>query len=187
MHYKSINDQLGNVDIYLLDQILKGHFEGRKRILDAGCGEGRNLKYFIDNDYEVYGNDIEPMALKMAQMTYRQVPADRFVQCSIENLQFESGYFDAIICAAVIHFANNQDHFEKMIQELHRCLKKEGFLFIRMATDVGIKHDQTFPFVLDEKNIERTFLNNGFRFLEPWKSVVVEGKRSMGVFSVLKN
>ena len=37
--------QFGDVDIYLFDQLLRGRFDARRRILDAGCGGGRNLPY----------------------------------------------------------------------------------------------------------------------------------------------
>ena len=66
MHHKELNKLVGNVDIYLLDHILKGTFEGKIKLLDAGCGEGRNLKYFINNGFDIYGVDSNPMAIKMA-------------------------------------------------------------------------------------------------------------------------
>jgi hypothetical protein len=49
---KELNQLLGNIDIYLLDQILKARFEKHCKILDAGCGEGRNLIFFVRNEYQ---------------------------------------------------------------------------------------------------------------------------------------
>ena len=42
----------GEIDIYLFDQIARGRFDGRRRILDAGCGDGRNLVYFLRRGFE---------------------------------------------------------------------------------------------------------------------------------------
>lgn len=187
MHYKEVNLGMGNVDIYLLDQILKGRFEGRKRILDAGCGEGRNLKYFVDNGFDVYGNDLDSMALTMAKMIYKTIPSDHFVTSDIASLPYEESFFDVIICAAVLHFARNEEHFASMVAQLHRCLKKDGILFIRMATTAGLQDASEFPFTLDHDQIIPTFTTAGFEFLEPWKSVVVEDKRSMGMFVLSKS
>ena len=39
--------QFGDIDIYLFDQLLRGRFDGRTRVLDAGCGAGRNLPFFL--------------------------------------------------------------------------------------------------------------------------------------------
>jgi 2-polyprenyl-3-methyl-5-hydroxy-6-metoxy-1,4-benzoquinol methylase len=47
----------GDIDIYLFDQILKNQFSALMKILDAGCGEGHNLVYFLRNGFEVYGID----------------------------------------------------------------------------------------------------------------------------------
>ena len=55
----SINLQawFGGIDIYLFDQLLKGRFVPGMRILDAGCGSGRNLVYFLRSGYEVFAVD----------------------------------------------------------------------------------------------------------------------------------
>src|SRR5881392_1026383 len=49
--------QFGEIDIYLFDQLVRGRFDGRRRILDAGCGGGRNLPYFLARGFEVYAID----------------------------------------------------------------------------------------------------------------------------------
>ncbi|WP_255459102.1 class I SAM-dependent methyltransferase [Mucilaginibacter lacusdianchii] len=63
-----MNNQLqhifGNIDIYLFDQLLKGTYANSRKILDAGCGGGRNLVYFLQNGYEVYGVDPNPQAIE---------------------------------------------------------------------------------------------------------------------------
>lgn len=188
MHYQQLNKALGNVDIYLLDQILKGRFEGKLKLLDTGCGEGRNLHYFAENGYSVFGCDPNPMAIKMAQMTYKNVPRENFIVSAIEELILPEASFDAIICAAVLHFAKDESHFNKMLSNLSRLLKKDGVLFIRMATTAGVetKPNQGFSYVLPKENIDVVFANAGLQLLEPWKSVVVNDQRSMGVFTLSK-
>lgn len=41
------------MDIYLLDQIMKGRYDKEDIILDAGCGEGRNLRWFVEMDHDI--------------------------------------------------------------------------------------------------------------------------------------
>ena len=43
----SLQEQFGQIDIYLFDQLLRGRIPPGSRILDAGCGSGRNLVYFL--------------------------------------------------------------------------------------------------------------------------------------------
>ena len=42
-----LQEQFGNIDIYLFDQLLRGRIGPGMRVLDAGCGGGRNLVYLL--------------------------------------------------------------------------------------------------------------------------------------------
>ena len=53
-------EQFGQIDIYLFDQLLRGRIALGMRVLDAGCGAGRNLVYFLREGYEVFGVDLDP-------------------------------------------------------------------------------------------------------------------------------
>jgi SAM-dependent methyltransferase len=57
MKEDNLQELFGNIDIYLFDQLLKGRFFSGMRVLDAGCGTGRNLVYFLRNGYQVFGVD----------------------------------------------------------------------------------------------------------------------------------
>ncbi len=189
MDYKSLNQQIGNVDIYLLDQILKGRFDGRKRLLDAGCGEGRNLPYFINNGLEVHGVDTNPQAIKMLQMMYKD-HRDNFKVGSIEQLEYDDDYFGAIICTAVLHFASNKDHFMLMMEALARTLKPTGNLFIRMSCNVGLAtsdgSDQGFTYLLTKQDLQEALDAFNLHLVDPFKTVLVEDKRSMAVLMLEK-
>ena len=58
-----LQEQFGAIDIYLFDQLLKGTFDERPRILDVGCGGGRNLPYFLKHGFEVFAIDSDPAAV----------------------------------------------------------------------------------------------------------------------------
>ncbi|TRX58635.1 class I SAM-dependent methyltransferase [Fulvivirga sp. M361] len=184
MNYKALNQQVGNLDLYLLDQILKGRFEGFSKILDAGCGEGRNLPYFVNNGYEVYGIDLNPQAILMAMMSYRSVPKDNWAAGNLSELPWPDQYFDAVICSAVLHFAESHEHFHTMMKELARVIARGGLLFIRAATQVGLSAEDPeskFTYLMEPEqlfNIDKLY---PFNFLELPKSVVVNDQRSMGV------
>ena len=53
----------GLIDIYLFDQLLKGRILPGSRVLDAGCGLGRNLIYLPREGYEVFCTDVDPDAI----------------------------------------------------------------------------------------------------------------------------
>lgn len=189
MHYSELNQVVGNIDIYLLDQILKGRFEGKNRILDAGCGEGRNMPYFIKNGYDVYGIDNNPLAIKMLHMMHKTIPKDHFLKGTLEMLPWKDNFFDAIICSAVLHFAPNRETFFTMVGELARVLNHQGLLFIRMASTVGIAEpkDDSFNFLLSPEDVDALQSRFDLNKVEPFKTVLVNGERSMATLVLSKS
>lgn len=196
MQYRELNRLLGNLDIYLLDAILKGHFEPEMKILDAGCGEGRNLFYFIRNGFSVSGIDSNASAIQMLQFTARSLnaafnPSD-FVTGKLEELPWQKDAFDSIICSAVLHFAESQQHFFQMTDELIRVLKPGGILFIRMASDLAFDvkpekadefryhlPDGSIRFLLTKNLLAELFKRYPLHFIEPLKTVNVADQRCM--------
>lgn len=189
MHYSELNKAVGNIDIYLLDQILKGRFEGKNRVLDAGCGEGRNMTYFLNNGYDVYGIDSNPLAVKMLHMMHKTMPKDNFLEGKVEKLPWKDNFFDSIICSAVLHFAPDRDTFYTMVNELARVLNQHGVLFIRMASTIGLEKtdDDTFSYLLTPEDIDRLINSSAFAKIEPVKTVVVEDQRSMATLVLSKS
>lgn len=142
MHEKLL-EIYGNIDIYLFDQLLKGTYDGCKSILDAGCGKGRNLVYFLKNGFDVYGVDQDPGAVEATKSlaTSLNAPAgeEHFKVSAVDNLPFQDEQFDLVISSAVLHFARNQEHFEQMLCSMWRVLKPGGYFFCRLASDIGIE------------------------------------------------
>lgn len=143
---EELNTELGNIDLFILDQILKGRFKPDMRILDAGCGEGRNLLYFLKNGYKVFALDKDPTAIQMVRMHARTLksdlsPADHFITGNLSHLPFSNQFFDVIYCSSVLHFASSRFEFEKMADELIRVIHDDGILLIKMDALFG-KEDE---------------------------------------------
>lgn len=194
MNIQEINKELGNIDLYLLDQILKNNIPTNAKILDAGCGEGRNLTYFLNNNYDVSGIDINPEAIRMLQFilgsSYPHVSKDKFKNTAIQDLKLSAEVYDYVICSAVLHFAENDETFQEMIEGLEHVLAVDGTLFIRMASDIGLNGhielgngtyglpDGSTRYLLDQKKID-LLLKRRFERIEPVKTVMVDKMRCM--------
>lgn len=203
MKISELNRLLGNIDIYLLDQILKGRFSTEMKILDAGCGEGRNTVYFINEGYQVYGIDQNETAIQycrfMAKSLNKNYDIHRFQVAGLEEIPFHQEAFDAVICSAVLHFAEDETNFWQMMNEMLRVLKPGGILWFRMTTAFGgIKEksqvlgggkyllpDGSERFLLAEDHVDK-LIKMGLKFLDQPKSVLVHGQRAMGVFVMEK-
>ena len=133
---------MGNADLILIDQILKNRFHKKMRMLDAGCGEGRNMVFFVRNNYLIYGIDQDAEAVKMARIFCRSLSRDydvENIQCfPIEDNPFPDGFFDVVICINVLHDARNRLAFSKMFNQLIRLLNPGGLLLLSMESKIGI-------------------------------------------------
>ena len=200
MDINSLNRLLGNIDIYLLDQILKGRFDINMKILDAGCGEGRNTVYFLQGGYQIFGVDSNPIAVQMARIYAQTIQKDydvfRFQTSLIGNMPFHKGAFDVVISSAVMHFATSETHFLTMMDDMMRVLKPGGIFFLRMTTGQGeiqeksphlgdgvyLLPDGSERFLLTDSLEKEIVSKYKFKYLDPAKSVLVHGQRAMGVF-----
>ena len=200
MQINNIQDILGQTDIYLIDQLMKGRYKPTQRILDAGCGNGRNMHWFIQNKYAIFGIDLNEEAISLLKNKYPEMPSDRFTVSALESTSFPDNYFDHIICSAVLHFANSTDQFNKMMKEMVRILKPGGSLFIRMTSDIGIEGkvrlisdgvfhipDDTKRFLLTRSLLTECMQLLNLSFIEPLKTVNVNDERCMSTLVLLKN
>lgn len=193
----------GNIDIYLFDQLLKGTYDNCKKVLDAGCGSGRNLVYFLRNGYEVHGVDPNPNAVsavkQLSQALAHANAKDNFAIASAENLPFNDNYFDLVISSAVLHFANNPDHFDNMIRSMWRVLKPGGYLFARLASDIGIETlvqnlgngryllpDGSERFLVNQQLLLQYTESLNARLHEPIKTTNVQNLRCMTTWCLQK-
>lgn len=187
----SIEEVIGSTDIYLVDQIMKGRYKTNDIILDAGCGSGRNLHWFLRNNIVIYGIDQDANVIDNLRRRHPAV-AERWRQSAVEKMPFENDQFNHILSSAVLHFAKDTAHFRQMIAEMVRVLKPSGSLFIRMTSDIGIEDkvqrigdgvydipDGSRRFLLTRTLLADIMRKNKLSFLEPLKTVNVEDVRCM--------
>jgi tellurite methyltransferase len=139
----NLQQNFGDIDIYLFDQLLKGTYNNCQTILDAGSGGGRNLVYFLKNGYQVYAIDPNAEAIETVRSLAKNIAPEtsqtNFKVAKAEDLPFDNEYFDLVISSAVLHFADSEVHFCNMLNSMWRVLKPGGYLFARLASDIGIE------------------------------------------------
>jgi SAM-dependent methyltransferase len=200
----TVREQFGDIDIYLFDQILKGRFSSDMKILDAGCGGGRNLVYFLRQGYEVFGVDQNPQAVEhlqaLAKTLAPKLSQDNFQISAIKKMPFPNEHFDAVISSAVLHFAENETRFYEMLGEMWRVLKSGGMFFARLASSIGIEDriqaienrrfllpDGSERFLADENLLTSVTNQLGGVWLEPLKTTNVQNLRCMSTWVLRKD
>jgi tellurite methyltransferase len=198
----SLRSTFGEIDIYLFDQLSRGRFDGRRRVLDAGCGSGRNLPYLLAQGFEVFASDRDPAAVASVTRLFSRLAPDRSVDCvrqaEVTALPWPDRSMDAVISSAVLHFARDAGHFHAMVQEMWRVLAPGGLLFARLATSIGLERHLERPvgrvrlpdgsdrFVVDEETLLSLTHALGARLLDPLKTTNVQNQRAMTTWVVEK-
>jgi tellurite methyltransferase len=193
---------LGEIDIYLFDQVLRGRFDTRRRVLDAGCGDGRNLVYFLRRGFSCYGIDRDRSSItrirQLAAALAPALPSGNFDVGDLEDLPFDDGAFDAVICSAVLHFADDAAQFGRMLEEMWRVLAPNGLLFARLASNIGLERevgaagrrvrlpDGTDRFIVDEAMLLDWGERLGGRLADPIKTSNVQQQRCMTTWCILR-
>jgi SAM-dependent methyltransferase len=196
-------DEFGHIDIYVFDQLLRGRLTPGMRILDAGCGGGRNLVYFFRHGFEMFGVDADPQAVAsvraIASRLAPTLPPGNFRVEPVERMSFPDASFDAVLSSAVLHFASDDRQFDAMVGEMWRVLKPGGLLFCRLASNIGMESrmqliegrrfllpDGSERYLVDEALLVDLTRRLGGRLLDPLKTTVVQDQRCMTTWVVGK-
>lgn len=195
--------QFGDIDIYLFDQLLRGRIAPSARILDAGCGGGRNLVYFLRNGYDVMACDRDAAAVEalraLAAELAPRLPASNFRAEPIESMTFPDASADVVIVSAVLHFALSDERFHAMLRSAWRVLTPGGLFFARLASSIGMEDqvqqiegrrhrlpDGTERFLVDAPMLRRLASQLGGELIDPIKTTVVQDQRSMTTWVMRK-
>jgi len=199
MNIQSLKEHIKDVDIYILDQILKDRYQPEAKILDVGCGNGRNLKWFYQAGYKIHGIDPNMERVNQCKELYKGLQ-ENFIQGTVEEMPYETNSLDHVICVAVLHFAEDLSHFYNMFEELLSILKPQGTLFIRVASNFGMEKkvklispgvyemlDGTTRFLLTQKILDEIQTKYSISLLENVKTTVVHNKRAMTTLVIQKD
>jgi tellurite methyltransferase len=199
----NLEDEFGPIDIYIFDQLLRGRIAPGMRVVDAGCGSGRNLVYLLRQGYDVFGVDADARAVesvrRMAAALAPTLQADHFRVEMVEGMAFPDAFADVVIASAVLHFARDDDQFHAMVRSMWRVLRSGGLLFCRLASSIGMESqvrpvagrrfqlpDGSERYLVDEAMLMRLTGELGGRLLDPLKTTVVQNQRSMTTWVVRK-
>jgi tellurite methyltransferase len=199
----TLQQHFGNIDIYLFDQLLKGRFDNCHKVIDVGCGGGRNLHYFLQSGFEVYGIDPNKDAVdhvkQLSALLAPANPTENFIVAVAEDLPYPDNFFDLAICSAVLHFATGHAHFDAMLRSVWRVIKPGGYLFARLASDIGIEKlvvpiddgvyllpDGSTRYLVDETVLLEYTRKLNAELIEPIKTTNVQNLRCMTTWCLRK-
>jgi tellurite methyltransferase len=195
----TLRDQFGDIDVYLFDQLLRERVTPGMRVLDAGCGAGRNLVYLLRSGFEVFAVDTDSSAVTavraLASKLAPHLPASHFRVAAVESMDIPDASMDVVISSAVLHFARDDEHFHAMVRRMWRTLAPNGLLFCRLASITGMEArvtplgsgryvlpDGSDRYLVSEGRLVALTRALGGRLVDPIKSTIVQDLRCMATW-----
>ena len=197
----TLQEQFGQIDIYVFDQILRGNIAPGMSVLDAGCGYGRNIVYLLRQGCKVFAIDENPEGVdhvrRLAAELAPALPLENFRVSPIERMSFANGFADVVLCNSVLHFARSEDQFRAMLAELWRVLRPGGMMFCRLGSRIGMDFEEVREniysigdgsewFLVDEEMLLDLTEELGAVMIDPIKTTVVQDYRCMTTWVLRK-
>jgi tellurite methyltransferase len=198
-----LKTQFGQIDIYLFDQLLRGRIGPGMRVLEVGCGSGRNLAYLLHAGYDAAAVDSDLQSVtqvrRLAADLAPALPEDNFRMESVEAMSFPDSFADVVISIAVLHFANGDAQFNAMLAGLWRVLRPGGLFFCRLASSIGMAErmiprggrrfllpDGSERYLVDEALLLDLTHRLGAELIDPLKTTIVQDQRCMTTWVLRK-
>lgn len=161
---------------FLINSIPFFKSNGVKKIMDAGCGDGRNMIPFLEEGIEVVGIDFSIKSLIYARKNLKNYNNFELFPFSLENIFLEKESFDAIFCE------NTLTHFRdvgKVLEQFYKLLKPKGFVSLEFTSvkdpsfgtgeNVGknkFVRNGLFFRLYEPEECEKIVLDSGFKIIE---------------------
>lgn len=108
----------------LYDIFLKNLPCNEGKILDLGCGSGRDSKYFLDSGFELVAMDISEELGKRASEYIGQ----RVIIQDMRNLHYQNEFIGVWACASLLHL--DEDEIIETLRKIFKSLKRDGIVYI---------------------------------------------------------
>jgi len=105
----------------------------KAKILDLGCGSGRDAKIFTEFGAEVVGIDFSANLIEIAK---GHAPRAKFALMDIENMDLAENTYDGVwaVCS-LTHIAKKE--LPNVLKKIHLLLKEDGYFYLALKKGSG--------------------------------------------------
>ena len=150
-------------------EIIGKHGNGKK-VLELGCGDGRNLFALAKLGYAVTGIDLYGKA--SAEFIAKKLGITiAFIEKDLTKIKFENKKYYAVICSEVFHLMNRKD-VDKTIERMKLATSENGFVYISILSNLKrrfIESREEFQYAGQSNYSEKEAMNLFAKKFRKWK------------------
>jgi SAM-dependent methyltransferase len=165
-------------------------FKTSSKLLDIGCGSGRDLALLVSLGHNCFGLDATPEFVELSQTLHPELKG-KIVQGALPDFDLPfGGKFDGILCSAVLMHIP-EDQLVPAALSIKRCLKKGGRLLYSVPCkrlDVVTENRDASGrlFIPDQSDrLQTIFEQRDFSLISKWVNADSLGRDSVEWISVL--
>lgn len=163
---QSFFDTTVNVDVQKLYDRFLPRIENHGKILDAGCGSGRDSKNFLNLGYKVVAFDANESLVELATEYLNQ----HVTHATFESFEAKPDSFDAIwACASLLHVPNKE--LPRTFSRLSELLKPKGVFYcsFKYGNTEQIRNGRFFA-DMNEQTLRDALSSTQLKVVETWMS-----------------
>ena len=163
-HAKEFSDSTRDVEFKEMQERFLAYLKPGARILDFGCGSGRDTRYFLDRGFETDATDGSEELVSIAS----EYTGIEVRQMYFQNLNENEAYDGIWACSSILHLTYGE--LEDVFVKMGRALTPHGILYtsFKYGTDEGARNGRYFTDMTEEK-MDRLLKDvNIFDVIEMW-------------------
>lgn len=106
-----------------------------KKVLDIGCGGGRNTEMLLKMGFDIFACDLHKAMVNFTKKRISKInkkEEKKIILASMTSLPYPDNFFDYVVSSGVFHNAANFNKFSLAIKEAQRVLKNSGYLILNI-------------------------------------------------------
>jgi tRNA (uracil-5-)-methyltransferase TRM9 len=166
---------------------VEGFLKDKKgKILDLGCGSGRNFSAFQKKS-EIYAVDFSKKMLDYAKLKAKKLKLKvKFTKSESNKLKFQDNFFYSAICIALLHCIDKKSKRQETIKELFRVLKPKAKALISVwgrnsprlrnkpkecyvSWSIKDEKQERYTYIYDKEELEQELKSAGFKIINSWE------------------